>query len=125
MDSLEKLSDEQLWLLAEDVRMQLEKGQDKGYRPVLYLLAQQRQRATKAVIGLVNVDPTDVKAIAAYQSEAALYYDLMENVREMLQRGREADSRIDDRERESLSDALDDMTDEERRNLNLEPRGDD
>lgn len=123
MDSLENLADEQLWLLAEDVRIQLEKG--TGTRPVLYLLAQQRQRAVKAIIGLVNVDPTKASDIREYQKEAGLYYDLMENVREMLQRGREADMRINERERESLSDALDDMTEEERRQLNVEPRGDD
>jgi hypothetical protein len=122
-DSLEALADEQLWLLAEDLKLQLEKG--AGTRPVLYLLAQQRQRAVAAIMGLVNVDPTKIEDIRGYQKEAALYYDLMENVRVMLQRGREADSRIADRDRESIADALDDMTEEERRTLNVEPRGDD
>lgn len=123
MDSLERLTDEQLWLLAADIKRQLEKKPEN--QPVIYLLAQQRQRAVKAVMGLINVNPTNVDDIRGYQQEAALYFDLMEHVREMLQRGREADQRIAENERESLSNALDDMDPEERRALQIEPRGDD
>jgi hypothetical protein len=123
MDSLERLTDEQLWLLADNIKSQLEKKPEN--QPVIYLLAQQRQRAVKAVMGLINVDPTKADDIRGYQQEAALYFDLMEHVREMLQRGREADQRIAENERESLSNALDDMDPEERRALQIEPRGDD
>jgi hypothetical protein len=117
------LADEQLRLLAVDLQVQLEKG--TGTRPVLYLLAQQRQRAVKAVIGLVNVSPTDAEAIRGYQQEAALYYDLIEHCREMLNRGREADRRIDEEERSLAAEAIEGMSEEERRALNIEPRGDD
>jgi hypothetical protein len=123
MDSLDQLADEQLWLLAEDVRIQLEKG--TGTRPVLYLLAAQRQRAVQAIKGLINVDPTDVEQISGFQREAALFFDLMENCREMLQRGREADQRIAENERESMAKMLDDMSPEERKALNIEPKGED
>lgn len=123
MDSLERLTDEQLRLLAADVQVQLEKG--TGTRPVVYLLAQQRARAVKAVIGLVNVPPNDVEAIRGYQQEAALYYDLIENCREMLAAGREAESRIKEEERASLQEATDNMSDEDRKALQIEPRGDD
>lgn len=123
MDSLEKLSDEQLRLLAVDVQVQLEKG--TGTRPVLYLLAQQRLHAVKAITGLINVEPTDAEAIRGYQQQAALYFDLMENCREMLNRGREADSRIKEEERASLQEAIEGMSDEDRQALQIEPRGDD
>lgn len=123
MDSLETLSDEQLRLLAADVQVQLEKG--TGTRPVVFLLAQQRLRAVKAIMGLVNASPTDADAIRGYQQEAALYYDLIEHCREMLVRGREADSRINEEERASLDEAIAGMSDEERRALKIEPRGED
>jgi hypothetical protein len=125
MDSLEALADEQLWLLAEDIKLQLEKGVDKGTRPLLYLLAQQRKRAAAALIGIINTDANKADEIRRLQQEAKLYFDLMENVRAMLQAGREADRRIAENEREALSNALDDMDPEERRVLNIEPRGDD
>lgn len=124
-DSLEALADEQLFMLAEDIKLQLEKGVEKGTRPLLYLLAEQRKRAVQAVIGIINADAEDAKVIRSFQQEAKLYYDLMENVRVMLQRGREADSRIAEVERESIGNALDDMDPEERRLLNIEPRGND
>lgn len=123
MDPLAHLADEQLRLLAVDLQVQLERG--SGTRPVLYLLAQQRARAVKAITGLVNVPPTDTEAVRGYQQEASLYYDLIEGCREMLNRGREADRRINEEERSSLDEAIEGMSDEERRALNIEPRGDD
>jgi hypothetical protein len=123
MDSLEQISDEQLRLLAADVQVQLEKG--TGTRPVLYLLAQQRQRAVKAIIGLVNVLPHETEIIRGYQQEAALYSDLIDHCREMLNRGREADRRIYEEERTSLHEAIDNMSDEDRQALKIEPRGED
>lgn len=123
MDTLEKLSDEQLFMLAEDIKLQLERG--AGTRPVIYLLAMQRQRAVLAMSGIINADPEDAKTIRGFQQEIQLYHDLIEHCREMLNRGKEADARIAEMERESLNASLDDMSEEERRALNIEPRGDD
>lgn len=122
-DLLDRLVDEELFYLAEDLKMQLEKG--AGTRPVVFLLSNQRQRAAKAIRGIVNVDPTDAKTVAQFQQEARLYFDLIEHCREMLNRGREADRNIDENERIAFNDAIVAMPEEERRALNIEPRGND
>lgn len=122
-DPLEKLGDEELYLLAVDLKVQLEKG--TGTRPILYLLAKQRERAAMALVGLVDVDPTDTAKIRGFQQEAALYHDLIMHCRELLNRGREADRNIAENERAALAEAVEGMSEEERRALNVEPRGDD
>lgn len=123
MDTLETLSDEQLRLLAIDLQVQLEKG--TGTRPVVYLLSMQRQRAVLAMTGIINADPEEAKIIRGFQQEIQLYHDLIGHCREMLNRGREADRRIDEEERASLEIAIEGMSEEERRALRIEPRGDD
>lgn len=125
MDPLEKLSDEQLVLLSADVEVQLEARHSSGHRPIVYLLAMQRQRATAAIAGIINADPEDAKVIRGFQQEIALYHDLIGHCRELLTRGREADRNISEQERAALADAIEGMSDEERNALKIEPRGDD
>ena len=122
-DLLEKLVDDELYYLAEDLKMQLEKG--AGTRPVLFLLSNQRQRAVKAIHGLIEANPTDHEMIRQFQQEARLYYDLMEHCREMIRRGKEADARIGELEREALAVSLEQMEPEEKRLLNVETAGED
>lgn len=122
-DHLDRLADEELYFLAEDLKMQLEKG--AGMRPVLFLLSNQRARAVKAIHGLIEANPTDADSIRQFQQEARLYHDLMDHCREMIQRGKEADARIAEDERASAAAALIEMEPEEKRLLNVETTGED
>lgn len=112
-DPIEDLANEQLYLLAVDLKVQLEK--DTAMRPVLYLLTQQRKKAVAAISKLVDVDPTETAAISALQAEIRLYSDLIQSCQELLVRGREADSLIDETERNDMMEIIAGMTPEQQR----------
>jgi hypothetical protein len=90
--------------LAIDMQVQLEKG--TGTRPVLWLLVRARRRAADAIFTLTTIDPTQTAAIITLQSQIQLYAELMEDCREMLTRGREADRKIDEEDRIEIADVL-------------------
>lgn len=122
-DPIEKLADDELRFLSADIQVQLERG--TATRPVLYLLSEARKKAAKAFVMFMDADPNDSKLIARLQSEAKLYDDMVLACRGMLTRGKEADRRIRESDREALEEITADMSDDERRLNNLEPRGTD
>lgn len=112
-DPIEELGNEHLYLLATDLQVQLEKG--TAMRPVLYLLTQQRRKAREAISKLVEVDPTETTAISALQAEIRLYSDLIETCQELVVRGKEADSLINEDERRDMEDIIRAMPPEQQR----------
>jgi hypothetical protein len=94
-----------------DVKVQLEKG--TGTRPVLWLLARQRNQAVDALRKLIEIDASETEAIRLLQAEVRLYGDLVESCRDLLVRGREADREIAEAERAALSDLLESNQDAE------------
>jgi hypothetical protein len=123
MDPIEKLADEQLRFLSADLQVQLERG--TGTRPVLWLLANARKKAAKAFVMFMDADPGDVKLIQRLQAEVKLYDDMILSCRALFARGKEADRNIRESDREALEEIASEMTDEERRLNNIEPRGQD
>jgi thiamine pyrophosphate-dependent acetolactate synthase large subunit-like protein len=81
-------------------------------RPMLYLLANARNKAVLAIRQIIEIDATETTAIRAAQAEVRLYGDMMDAAREMMSRGREADSELNDEDRQALADYLN--TDEAR-----------
>lgn len=122
-DPIAALAEEQLYELAADVQVQLEKG--TGTRPVLWLLAQQRAKAAKALTGLADVDASETAAIRALQNEIRLYGDLVTACQELIVRGREADAMIAERDRSDMSEIVGSMSPEERQLHGLQQQGDD
>lgn len=122
-DPTEALADEQLYELAADVQVQLEKG--TGTRPVLWLLAQQRTKAREAMAKLVEVDATETEAIRSLQSEIRLYGDLVTSCQDLMVRGREADAAIAERDRSDMAEIVGSMSPEERRLHGFPQQGDD
>lgn len=122
-DPTEALADEQLYELAADVQVQLEKG--SGTRPVLWLLAQQRAKAADALTKLVEVDATETEAIRTLQNEIRLYSDLVTACQDLIARGREADAMIAERDRSDMSEIVGSMSPEDRKLHGLETQGDD
>jgi hypothetical protein len=122
IDAVEALSNEQLYQLAVDVQVQLEQG--SGTRPVLWLLAQQRAKASVAMMKLVEVDASETQAIRALQNEVRLYGDLVEACQSLILRGREADSLINESDRSDMSEIIGDMSPEDRRLHGFEQQGD-
>lgn len=120
IDPIEKLADEQLFELALDVRVQLEKG--TGTRPVLWLLAQQRTKAREAISKMVEVDATETDAIRNFQQEIRLYGDLIAACRDLIARGREADALIAEADRSDIAEI---MSPEERQLHGFQTQGDD
>lgn len=120
---IEDLGNEQLYLLATDVRVQLEK--DTANRPVLYLLAQARAKARIAIVKLIEVQASETEAIRELQAEVRLYGDLVEHCQALLVRGREADSLIAESERAELAEIVAGMSPEEKRLIGIQQQGDD
>lgn len=112
-DPIETLANEQLYELAADVQVQLEKG--SGTRPVLWLLTQQRAKASEAMAKLVDVDAIETKAIRSLQNEIRLYGDLVTSCQNLILRGREADAEIAERDRSDMADIVGQMSSEEQR----------
>jgi hypothetical protein len=123
MDPIFRLADEQMRALSIDLMVQLEKG--TAMRPVLWLLAKAREKASKAFVMFIDADPADVKLIQQLQSEVKLYDDMILSCRELLALGKEADLAIRESDRQALDEIVSEMTDEERRLNQLEPRGQD
>lgn len=121
MDPILRLGDEQLRLLAADIQVQLERG--TGTRPVLYLLAQAREKAAKAIVLFMDADPTDAPLIRRLQQEITLYNDMVTSAQALLSAGREANQRIAERDRAELEEVITSMTDDERRLHGFEKRG--
>jgi len=87
-----------------DLKVQLEKG--TGTRPMLYLLADARNKAVIAIRKMVEIDVSEKAALMALQQEIRLYGDMMDSARQMLSRGREADREIAEEDRIELSEIL-------------------
>lgn len=97
-----------------DLKVQLEKG--TGTRPMLWLLATQRNKAVDAMTKLVEVDASETEAIRALQAEARLFDDMMEAAKAMLARGKEADHELAEEDRSAIAEF---MTTDEARELGV------
>lgn len=123
MDPIFQLAESQMFILAADLQVQLEKG--TGTRPVLWLLANARQKAAKAFVMFIDADPEDAKLIRQLQTEVKLYDDMMVACQQMLDRGKDADRAIKESDRQALDEIASQMSDEERRLNNIEQQGKD
>lgn len=122
-DPIEALANEQLYELAADVQVQLERG--TGTRPVLWLLSEQRAKASSAMMKLVEVDATEIDAIRTLQNEIRLYGDLVTACQNLMTRGREADAEIAETDRSDMAEIVGSMSPEDRRLHGLEQGSDD
>jgi hypothetical protein len=118
-DPIEGLADLRLIELAVDLQVQLEKG--TGTRPVLFLLNQQRGKAVDAIMKMVDIDVSETVALRSLQAEVRLYSDLIQSCRALLSRGRDADRKISEANREDLEMIV--ATPEERQLYGLQPQG--
>jgi hypothetical protein len=121
MDPIEQLAEARLRELAIDVEVQLEKGTQ--YRPVLWLLVHARKRAAGAMKLFLDVDPADAHAVRLIQIELKVYDDMVANCRMLVARGRDADHVIAEKDRTEMSEAIMNMSDDDRRLYQLQPRG--
>lgn len=121
MDPILRLGDEQLRLLAADLQVQLERG--TGTRPVLYMLAQARAKAAKAIVMFMDADAKDEPLIRRLQQEITIYNDMVTSAQALLSAGREANQRVNEKDRAELEDVIMSMTDDERRLHGFEKRG--
>lgn len=122
--AIEKLADERLIALSAEIEVQLDKN--AKMRPIIWLLAEARKRASAAMTSLVLTDASKVEDVRAFQNEVRLYDDLVTSCRALIERGREADKRIDEQDRSALADII--LQPEDRdvaRLLGAEPEGQD
>ncbi len=103
-----------------DLKVQLEKG--TGTRPMLYLLADARNKAVIAIRKMVEIDVSETASLMALQQEIRLYGDMMDAAGRMLSRGAEADHEIHERDRAEIADFL---TTDEARESGLSPATED
>lgn len=120
MDAIERLADERLLELSTDIQVQLEKG--TALRPVAYMLAEARKKAAKAILLFIDVDPHDWKLILRLQNEIKVYDDMVTAARSVIAHGEDAKHRITEKDRAELESIVRDMSPEERRLYNMEPR---
>jgi len=122
-DPIERVAEEKLFELSADLQVQLEKG--TGVRPVLWMLAQARNRAAKAIVQMSIAEPDDIASIRICQAAIRLYDDMVQSCRDLMKRGKEADRKIAERDREEMQELIMDLTPEEQRMTGLEPTGTD
>lgn len=120
-DPIERIADEHFIELAADLQVQLEKG--TGTRPVLWLLSEARKRAVSATFALTKIDPMKTDDIRHLQNEISLYDDMIQDCKNLMSRGKEADRRLHERDREELQGVV--MADDDRELFGLEPMGSD
>jgi hypothetical protein len=118
-DPITGLADARLLDLAADLQVQLEKG--TGTRPVLWLLSMQREKATDAIRKLIEIDASETDAIRSLQNEVRLFGDLIESCRSLMERGKTADRKIRESDREALSELVEGLDDDERRFIGVQP----
>jgi hypothetical protein len=123
IDPIERIAEERLYELSVDLQVQLEKG--TGTRPILWMLVQARKKAAAATTQLVLADAEKPADIRKCQAAILLYDDLIDLCRALLKRGKEADYRIHESDREELADLTRDLSPEEQRMTGLEPEGTD
>ena len=104
-DAIIALSQEQLAQLSIDLQVQLEHG--TATRPVLWLLKGARDRAAQAMRDLIDIKATDAVGIVLLQNTVQQYSDMVEDCRQLLARGKEADREIDENVRTEIADVLD------------------
>jgi hypothetical protein len=118
-DPIEMLSHAELLRMSADVQVQLEKN--TANRPVLFMLARARQTAAAAITQLVIIEPDRTAEIRSLQNEVRLYDNMVDACRAMLERGKEADARIREEDREDMHELL--ISDEQRKLYGLDNRG--
>ena len=89
-----------------DLKVQLEKG--TGTRPMLWLLADARNKAVDAIRKIIEIEISvgQIDALRALQAEVRLYGDMMDAAERMLARGKEADREVNEEDREAIADYL-------------------
>ena len=103
-EPIENIARQRLIDMAIDLQVQLERG--SGTRPMLWLLARARTRATAAMFCMCKVDPKEANEIQRLQNEINLYADLIDDCRALLARGKEEDRELDEQDRIEIADLL-------------------
>lgn len=86
--------------LSADVEVQL--TSKDGFQPIVYLLNEARQKAASAMVGLVDIDPSNADAIRILQNEVKIYEDMVNACRKMVDDGKVAEMQISQEAREEL-----------------------
>ena len=120
-DPVGELADARLLELAADLSVQLEKN--TGMRPVLWLLSQQRAKASNAISQLMGINPVHADAIRTLQNEVQLYQDMIEACRALLAAGRDAYAAIEEIDRDEISNIV--MSPEDRQLYGFNQEGND
>lgn len=92
--------------LSYDIQLQLERTAKAGFRPLLFILADARQRAIAALTQLAIVDASDAKAIRILQNEVVRFDDMVATCRKALAQAHEAGARIDEQERAAINNLI-------------------
>lgn len=121
-DPFEGIGNEALFEIGADLQVQLEKGTHKGMRPVLYLLVEQRKKAAKALVEMIEVDASEIAAMRQLQAEVRLYGDLVETCRALFDKSRDAIQQINEQDRAEMAAIIGDMSPEEQRLYRAEQR---
>lgn len=103
---IEHLSERHLIEMSGDIEVQLERGAKQGFRPIALLLVKARQQAAAAITQLCLADPADSTAIKLLQNEVVRFDDLLKFCREIVQKGKEADRKLTNEEREEVQDLV-------------------
>jgi hypothetical protein len=97
--------------LSVDIELQLQ--QRSGGAPLAHHLKRSRERALDAVYALASVEPTDAEAIRRLQMQFKMHEALLDDMKEIVAKGREAEDYLDSEEAEDIAQAIGlDMTEE-------------
>lgn len=103
-DAIERLALERAVQVSASLDTQLEK--QPKLQPMMAIFALAKEQAAIAMRGLIYVDPTDTAKVREFQFEIRRYDDLVAWAKQIIVEGREADRRLDERDRQEIAELI-------------------
>lgn len=106
MAGLERIASARAIETMLDVKLQLERTARPGFRPIVVLLNDARERAEAAMVQLCIVPPHDADKIRVLQNEIIRFDDMVRSVKRMIEVGEEADRRLAEEDRAEVEQII-------------------
>jgi hypothetical protein len=103
-EPLEAIAVAQMFAISMELETQL--AATNGLRPVMAMLQLAKIEAAAALVALVNIPPTEGERIREKQYEVRRFEQLCDWIKQVIQKGLEADKLLTEKEREELLDIL-------------------
>lgn len=98
----QRLQEQRLIQLSAELEVQIARDAKPTMQPIVAILAIARREAFASLDKLIYIDPNDKDMVRELQHEVRRYEDLVEWIKDIIVKGREADSRLTAEERDEF-----------------------